>query len=49
MNDMFAVFALGIVVGMAIIRFCDLFIKVCEEDKQWKEIVKDWRKTNEDA
>lgn len=44
MNDMFAVFALGIVVGMAIIRFADMFIEMREEDKQWKEIVKDWRK-----
>ena len=34
MSDMFAVFALGFVVGMAIIRFCDMFIKMYEEDKQ---------------
>lgn len=44
MSDMFAVFAIGIVVGMAIIRFSDLIIKMREEDKQWREIVKDWRK-----
>ena len=44
MCDMFGVFALGIVVGMAIIRFVDLFFKIREEDKQWQEIVKDWRK-----
>lgn len=44
MNDMFAVFVLGIVVGMLIIMFVDLFIKVREDDKRWKEIVKDWRK-----
>ena len=44
MSDMFAVFALGIIVGMAIIRFADMAFKMREEDKQWKEIVKDWRK-----
>ena len=44
MSVLFAVFALGIVVGMSIIRFGDLFFKLREEDKQWKEIVKDWRK-----
>lgn len=44
MSDLFGVFALGIVVGMSIIRFGDLFFKIREEDKQWKEIVKDWRK-----
>ena len=44
MSDMFAVFAIGIVVGMSIIRFADLFFKMREEDKQWQEIVKDWRK-----
>ena len=44
MSDMFAVFAIGIVVGMSIIRFCDLVFKMREEDKRWKEIVKDWKK-----
>ncbi len=44
MLDMFACFGIGIVVGIAIIRFIDLFFEIREEEKQWKEIVKDWRK-----
>lgn len=44
MSDLFGVFALGIVVGMSIIRFGDLFFKIREEDKHWKKIVKDWKK-----
>lgn len=44
MSDMFAVFSIGIVVGMSFIRFSDMIIKMREEDKKWKEIVKDWRK-----
>lgn len=48
MTDMFAVFALGIVLGMAIIQFVDLFIRMREDDKKWKEIMKDWRKDDED-
>lgn len=44
MSDMFACFALGIAVGMAIIQFVDLFLKMREDDKRWEEIEKDWRK-----
>lgn len=44
MSDLIGCFAFGIVVGMAIIRFSDLFFKIREEDKQWKEIMKDWKK-----
>jgi len=37
MIDTFAVFAIGIVVGMSIILFSELIFKMREADKQWKE------------
>ena len=49
MIDMFAVFAVGIVVGMSIILFSGLIFKICEADKQLNENVNDGRKDDENA
>lgn len=37
MSDMFAVFAIGIVVGMTIILFSELIIKMYKADDEWKK------------
>lgn len=45
MNDQFAIFTLGIIVGMSIIEFVNLFLKIREEDMRWK---KEWESTDKE-
>ena len=41
MIDMFAVFAIGVVVGMSIILFSELIFKMREADKELRKNMKD--------
>lgn len=46
MIDQFAIFTLGVIVGMTIIEFVNLFLKIREEDMRWK---KEWKSTDDEG